>query len=123
MKKYSFYIKKTINSPLFINRFIEVIKNKIKLIKCTVYGYRNFISFSNRILIISKLWLSNFCGGLMSLFIKWPSTDCFPVLAFPGALSQLIFLSALKKWIFDFGSMPQESRTDCNLSKRLHSHA
>ncbi|PTF74360.1 hypothetical protein BU679_10340 [Staphylococcus chromogenes] len=34
--------------------------NKIKLIKHVAYGYRNFNNFRNRILIISRLYVSEY---------------------------------------------------------------
>lgn len=34
--------------------------NKIKLIKRVAYGYRNFNNFRNRILIISRLYVSEY---------------------------------------------------------------
>ena len=37
-----------------------------------------------------KKCLSTIYGGKMSLYIKWCSTDCLPVLAFLGASLQLI---------------------------------
>ncbi|MBI5976091.1 transposase, partial [Staphylococcus canis] len=37
---------------------IEGINNKIKLIKRVSYGYRNFYNFRNRILVISRMFVS-----------------------------------------------------------------
>ncbi|TRN46941.1 transposase, partial [Staphylococcus pseudintermedius] len=39
---------------------IEGINNKIKLIKRVSYGYRNFWNFRNRILMISKVFVSEY---------------------------------------------------------------
>ncbi|NWK83297.1 transposase, partial [Staphylococcus sp. GSSP0090] len=52
------YIENTMDHPNFTNGPIEGIINKIKLIKRNAYGYRNFINFRNRILIISRLFVS-----------------------------------------------------------------
>lgn len=57
-KTYLPFIENTMNHPKFTNGPIEGIINKIKLIKRNAYGYRNFINFRNRILIISILFIS-----------------------------------------------------------------
>lgn len=57
-KDYLAFIENTMNHPKFTNGPIEGIVNKIKLIKRNVYGYLNFINFRNRILIISRLCVS-----------------------------------------------------------------
>lgn len=52
------FIENTMNYPSFTNGPIEGTINKIKLIKRNAYGYRNFINFRNRILIVSRLFVS-----------------------------------------------------------------
>ncbi|NJH65138.1 ISL3 family transposase, partial [Staphylococcus agnetis] len=52
------YISNTIQHPHLTNGPIEGINNKIKLIKRVAYGYRNFYNFKNRILIISRIFVS-----------------------------------------------------------------
>ncbi|ARJ51637.1 hypothetical protein B5P37_10105 [Staphylococcus lutrae] len=49
-----------IKNPHLTNGPIEGINNKIKLIKRVSYGYRNFYNFRNRILIISRLYVSEY---------------------------------------------------------------
>ncbi|MCO4348080.1 ISL3 family transposase [Staphylococcus agnetis] len=56
--KYLPYISNTIQHPHLTNGPIEGINNKIKLIKRVAYGYRNFYNFKNRILIISRIFVS-----------------------------------------------------------------
>ncbi|WP_436862677.1 transposase, partial [Staphylococcus caeli] len=56
--EYLPYIENTMSYPKFTNGPIEGIINKIKLIKRNAYGYHNFINFRNRILIISRLFVS-----------------------------------------------------------------
>uniref|UniRef100_UPI003F575DA4 transposase n=1 Tax=Staphylococcus shinii TaxID=2912228 RepID=UPI003F575DA4 len=51
------FIENTMNYPSFTNGPIEGTINKIKLIKRNAYGYRNFINFRNRILIVSRLFV------------------------------------------------------------------
>ncbi|ARJ51961.1 ISL3 family transposase [Staphylococcus lutrae] len=58
--KYIPYISNTIQNPHLTNGPIEGINNKIKLIKRVSYGYRNFYNFRNRILIISRLYVSEY---------------------------------------------------------------
>ena len=50
LKKYSTYVQNTFRLP-YNNGAIEGINNKIKVIKRIAFGYRNFSSFKNRILI------------------------------------------------------------------------
>ncbi|SCT51467.1 transposase for ISSps1 [Staphylococcus caeli] len=57
-KDYLPFIENTVQHPKLTNGPIEGIINKIKLIKRNAYGYRNFINFRNRILIISRLFVS-----------------------------------------------------------------
>jgi len=57
-KDYLPFIENSMQHPKFTNGPIEGIINKIKLIKRNAYGYRNFINFRNRILIISRLFVS-----------------------------------------------------------------
>ena len=54
------YISNTFQNPHLTNGPIEDINNKIKLIKRVAYGYRNFNNFRNRILIISRLYVSEY---------------------------------------------------------------
>nr|WP_258026743.1 transposase [Staphylococcus chromogenes] len=54
------YIANTVQNPHLTNGPIEGINNKIKLIKRVAYGYRNFNNFRNRILIISRLYVSEY---------------------------------------------------------------
>ncbi|MEB7432807.1 transposase [Staphylococcus chromogenes] len=54
------YISNTVQNPHLTNGPIEGIYNKIKLIKRVSYGYRNFNNFRNRILIISRLYMSEY---------------------------------------------------------------
>ena len=54
------YISNTVQNPHLTNGPIEGINNKIKLIKRVAYGYRNFYNFRNRILVISKLYVSEY---------------------------------------------------------------
>ncbi|SCT10046.1 ISL3 family transposase [Staphylococcus caeli] len=56
--EYLPYIENTMDHRNFTNGPIEGIINKIKLIKRNAYGYRNFINLRNRILIISRLFVS-----------------------------------------------------------------
>ena len=58
--KYLPYISNTMRYPHLTNGPIEGINNKIKLIKRVSYGYRNFWNFRNRILIISKVFVSEY---------------------------------------------------------------
>ncbi|TXZ93940.1 ISL3 family transposase [Vibrio cholerae] len=58
--KYLPYITNTIRYPHLTNGPIEGINNKIKLIKRVSYGYRNFYNFRNRILIISRIFVSEY---------------------------------------------------------------
>lgn len=46
--------------PHLTNDPIEGINNKIKLIKRISHGYRNFLNFRNRILIIFKVFGSEY---------------------------------------------------------------
>ncbi|MGV3041772.1 ISL3 family transposase [Staphylococcus rostri] len=55
-QKHASIIRSTIEHPQFNNGGIEGINNKIKLIKRTAYGYRNFDNFKARILLIFKLY-------------------------------------------------------------------
>ncbi len=56
--KYLPYITNTVKYPHLTNGPIEGINNKIKLIKRVSYGYRNFYNFRNRILVISRMFVS-----------------------------------------------------------------
>ncbi|MCY1579194.1 transposase, partial [Staphylococcus pettenkoferi] len=50
----------TIDHPQLTNGPLEGINNKIKLIKRVSYGYRNFENFKARILIISRMFVSEY---------------------------------------------------------------
>ncbi|MCY1585750.1 transposase, partial [Staphylococcus pettenkoferi] len=54
------YIEHTIDHPQLTNGPLEGINNKIKLIKRVSYGYRNFENFKARILIISRMFVSEY---------------------------------------------------------------
>ena len=58
--KYLPYIEHTIDHPQLTNGPLEGINNKIKLIKRVSYGYRNFENFKARILIISRMFVSEY---------------------------------------------------------------
>ncbi|HAR6490664.1 TPA: ISL3 family transposase, partial [Staphylococcus pseudintermedius] len=58
--KYMPYISSTMRHRHLTNGPIEGINNKIKLIKRVSYGYRNFWNFRNRILMISKVFVSEY---------------------------------------------------------------
>lgn len=57
-KKYQDEIKATCSYPQLTNGPIEGINNKIKVLKRVAYGYRNYSHFRNRILLISRLYVS-----------------------------------------------------------------
>ncbi|MFP5527413.1 transposase [Peptococcus simiae] len=57
-KKYLPAIKETCRHPHLTNGPIEGINNKIKVLKRTAYGYGNYSHFRNRILLISRLYVS-----------------------------------------------------------------
>ena len=57
-KKFQPYISNTFAHPTITNVSIEGINNKIKVLKRNAYGYRNYTHFKNRILLISRLYVS-----------------------------------------------------------------
>lgn len=56
--KFKDYIKNTFHHPHLTNGPIEGINNKIKVLKRNAYGYKNYDHFKNRILLISRLYVS-----------------------------------------------------------------
>lgn len=58
LTKFEDYIKNTFHYPQLTNGPIEGINNKIKVLKRNAYGYRNYYHFKNRILLISRLYVS-----------------------------------------------------------------
>ena len=57
--KFKDYIKNTFHYHQLTNGPIEGINNKIKVLKRNAYGYRNYYHFKNRILLISRLYVSS----------------------------------------------------------------
>lgn len=57
-RKLSPYIENTFKYPHLTNGAIEGINNKIKVLKRVAYGYRNYSHFRDRILLISRLYVS-----------------------------------------------------------------
>nr|AFV70607.1 putative transposase [Staphylococcus aureus]AYK27890.1 putative transposase [Staphylococcus aureus]AYK27969.1 putative transposase [Staphylococcus aureus]AYK27993.1 putative transposase [Staphylococcus aureus]AYK28145.1 putative transposase [Staphylococcus aureus] len=49
-------LRNTIYHPVFNNRFMEGINNKIKLIERISFGYRNFNNFKTCIMMIFSLY-------------------------------------------------------------------
>lgn len=56
-KKYQTYIHNTFSYPGLTNGPIEGINNKIKVLKRTAYGYRNYSHFRDRILLMTRLYV------------------------------------------------------------------
>ncbi|MGX7109700.1 ISL3 family transposase, partial [Facklamia miroungae] len=56
--KFKQYIKNTFHYHTLTNGPIEGINNKIKVLKRNAYGYKNYSHFKNRILLISRLYVS-----------------------------------------------------------------
>src|SRR5699024_11979628 len=56
-KKYKTYIHNTFSYPGLTNGPIEGINNKIKVLKRTAYGYRNYSHFRDRILLMTRLYV------------------------------------------------------------------
>ena len=56
--KFHESLKNTFKHPQLTNGPIEGINNKIKVLKRNAYGYRNYHHFKNRILLISRLYVS-----------------------------------------------------------------
>lgn len=52
------YIENTFKYPHLTNGAIEGINNKIKVLKRNAYGYRNYSHFRDRILLITRLYVS-----------------------------------------------------------------
>ena len=57
-RKFQPYISNTFDHPTITNGPIEGINNKIKVLKRNAYGYRKDTHFKNRILLISRLYVS-----------------------------------------------------------------
>ncbi|WP_425413877.1 transposase [Salinicoccus albus] len=55
-KKYNEYITHTLAYPTLTNGPIEGINNSIKTLKGVAFGYRNFVHFRDRILLMSRLY-------------------------------------------------------------------
>ncbi|WP_035446220.1 transposase, partial [Atopobacter phocae] len=58
-KHYNTYIQNTFAYPQLTNGPIEGLNNKIKVLKRTAYGYRNYSHFKNRILLMMRLYAPN----------------------------------------------------------------
>lgn len=58
LKRYIPFITNTVDYSNFANGPIEGINNKIKLIKRVSFGYSNYGHFRNRIILISRLYVS-----------------------------------------------------------------
>ena len=56
--KFNKFLENTFNDPQLTNGPIEGINNKIKVLKRNAYGFRNYYHFKNRILLISRLYVS-----------------------------------------------------------------
>ena len=58
LNKWKSAIRNTCLHPTLTNGPLESINNKIKVLKRTAYDYRNYSHFRNRILLISRLYVS-----------------------------------------------------------------
>ena len=56
-KKYQTYIHNTFSYPGLTNGPLAGINNKIKVLKRTAYGYRNYSHFRDRILLMTRLYV------------------------------------------------------------------
>ena len=56
--KFKGFIQNSFIHPQLTNGPIEGINNKIKVLKRNAYGYKNYYHFKNRILLISRLYVS-----------------------------------------------------------------
>ena len=56
--KFEGFIQNSFIHPQLTNGPIEGINNKIKVLKRNAYGYKNYYHFKNRILLISRLYVS-----------------------------------------------------------------